>query len=95
MKRIEGKRLLVRVIGLFEKSRVREIGVPPAVQSGAFSKRYGYECRVNGGINRVDLKPRSCKRGHTRHFIAVHLGLSYIHYVNTFSSEIRKKMITM
>ena len=28
VKRIEGKRLLVRVIGIFEKSRVREIGTP-------------------------------------------------------------------
>ena len=27
-KQVQGKQLLVRVIGVFEKSRVREIGVP-------------------------------------------------------------------
>ena len=34
VKQIQGKRLLLRVIGVFEKSRVREIGIPLHVDMG-------------------------------------------------------------
>ena len=38
VKQVQGKQLLVRVIGVFEKSRVREIGVPLTVIYSAVKK---------------------------------------------------------